>query len=351
MGAILKVQGKRAIVFCVLSACVFGVMFSQTAYAAPASLPVTLTVEQEFTKPASSSAAEAFTYKLTANEAGSPLPSGSSGGEYSFTIDGTDTASVGITYDHAGVYTYELKQVIAAEKTGYTYDKQVYTVKVYIKNGSAGLEQEILVAQKDDGSKVSGVKFTNAYAPLAADPALMVDPPVNKTVSGSPSKDGTFTFKLEAGDKSNPMPAGSASGVKFMTIVGSGTEDFGTWSYTEAGTYYYTVSEVNNGESGYTYDTTVYTITDSVKDENGQLVLSRTVTNASHKQVDAFAFINQYAATRSGSVGGTNGPKTGDDAMTGVYQAMLGISGLTLMACLFYLLLEGRRKKKADLSI
>ena len=347
MGAILKVQGKRAIVFCVLSACVFAVMFSQTAYAAPASLPVTLTVEQEFTKPASSSAADAFSYKLTANEAGSPLPSGSSGGEYSFTINGTDTVSVGpITYDHAGVYTYELKQVITAEKTGYTYDKQVYTVKVYIKNGSAGLEQEILVAQKDDGSKVSGVKFTNAYAPLAADPALMVDPPVNKTVSGSPSKDGTFTFKLEAGDKSNPMPAGSASGVKFMTIVGSGTEDFGKWSYTEAGTYYYTVSEVNNGESGYTYDATVYTITDSVKDENGQLVLARTVTNNANKQVSAFAFINKYTAA-----GTTDGPKTGDGAMTGLYQTLLGVGGVVLMACMLYLLMDGRRKKRTNFNI
>lgn len=350
MGAILKVQGKRAIVFCVLSACVFAVMFSQTAYAAPASLPVTLTVEQEFTKPASSSAADAFTYKLTANEAGSPMPSGSSGGEYSFTIDGTDTVSVGpITYDHAGVYTYELKQVIAAEKTGYTYDKQVYTVKVYIKNGSAGLEQEILVAQKDDGSKVSGVKFTNAYAPLAADPALMVDPPVNKTVSGSPGKDSTFTFKLEAGDRSNPMPAGSVNGVKTLAIVGSGTEDFGTWSYTEAGTYYYTVSEVNTGESGYTYDTAVYTITDSVKDENGQLVLARTVTNTSNKQVSAFAFINKYTAASTG--GTTDGPKTGDGAMTGLYQTLLGVGGVVLMACMLYLLMDGRRKKRTKFNM
>lgn len=64
-----------------------------------------------------------------------------------------------------------------------------------------------------------------------------------------------------------------------MTIVGSGSEDFGTWSYTEAGVYYYSISEVNVGEDGYAYDTGVYTITDSVKDVAGRLELTRTVTS------------------------------------------------------------------------
>lgn len=97
------------------------------------------------------------------------------------------------------------------------------------------------------------------------------DPPVKKTISGTPSEDGTFTFKLEAENKSNPMPDGSNDGVKLMTIMGAGEEDFGTWSYTEFGSYHYTVSEANNDESGYTYDTTVYTITDIVTDVGGQL--------------------------------------------------------------------------------
>ena len=348
MGMIQKARNKKVTAFCLLFACLFTVMFSEAASAAPVSNPVALKVEQTFTKPAASSPADTFTYKLTALEAGNPLPSGSSGGVYSFTIDGTGSVNVGpVSFPQTGVYSYEIEQYVASPKAGYTYDPQVYTIAVYIDYA----HNADVIIKKQDGVKTDGIVFGNKYAYLASDPSLMVDPPVNKTVSGSPGKDSTFTFKLEAGDRSNPMPAGSVNGVKTLAIVGSGTEDFGTWSYTEAGTYYYTVSEVNTGESGYTYDTAVYTIVDRVKDVDGQLVLSRTVTNASNKQVDAFTFINQYAATRSGSAGGTNGPKTGDDAMTGVYQALLGISGLTLMACMFYLLREGRRKKKADLSI
>ena len=99
---------------------------------------------------------------------------------------------------------------------------------------------------------------------------------------------------------------------------------------------------MNNGETGYTYDTTVYTITDNVTDVNGQLTVARTVTNAANKPVDSYDFINKYTSVRgaSGPGGGitksTSGVKTGDDSMAGLYQAMLFIGGLVLMALAVY---------------
>jgi len=339
-------RGKGIIVFCLLLVSFFSVAFAQTTYAAPGSNPVTMVVEQTFTEPTSSSAADTFTYKLTAKETGNPMPSGSVGDVYTFTICGTGSVNAGpISFIQTGIYNYEIEQYIASPKTGYTYDAQVYTVTVYIDYA----KNAVVIIQKQDGAKTGSIKFANKYTYLASDPSLMVDPLVNKTVSGNPGKDSNFTFKLEAKDKSNPMPSGSSGGVKTLTIVGSGTEDFGTWSYTEIGTYYYTVSETNTGERGYIYDSMVYTITDSVKDVDGQLVLTRTVANASGKQVSAFDFINQYSATVGGS--GTNGPKTGDDTMTGLYQAILGISGLVLMACMVYLLMDSKRKKKGSIRI
>lgn len=168
MGVIQKAQGKKAMALCLLFICLF--MSYLSASAASASFSVTLTVEQEFTDSASASPSDIFTYQLTANETGNPMPSGSSGGEYTFTIDGSGSVSVGpIIYDHAGVYTYELGQVITLEDTGYTYDMQTYTVKVYIKNGSGGLEQEVIIVQNADGEKVSGIRFETGYAPLVID--------------------------------------------------------------------------------------------------------------------------------------------------------------------------------------
>jgi len=250
----------------------------------------------------------------------------------------------------AGIYSYEIQQTVVSAQTGYTYDRKVYRVEVYATNTAGGLQADVVV-YNENGLKVPNITFENQYAPLASDPSIMVDPPVKKTVSGSPDKDGTFTFKLEAENKSNPMPSGSADGVKLMTIVGPGEEDFGTWSYTETGVYAYTISEVNNGQTGYNYDTTVYTITDNVTDANGQLTVTRTVTNAANQPVDAYDFVNKYTSVRGagGLSGGianiARGIKTGDEAIVEFYQVICFSGGLVLMVCVVYRIINKRRQE------
>ena len=308
-------RGKVTTAFCLLLACFLAVASARTASAAPSAISVTLTVEQTFTMSEKSATDDTFTYQVTALETGSPMPSGSVGGAYTFTIDGTGDAAVGaIDFTHAGVYRYEVRQVIASPKTGYAYDGQVYAVSIYVKNTGTGLAGEVIV-QNSDGDKVGNLRFENTYSPLASDPAVMVDPPVKKIVTGSPGRDGTFKFRLEAEDALNPMPDGSRDGVKTLTIAGSGEEDFGTWSYTVPGSYNYTISEVNTGEAGYKYDTTVYTITDSVTDVDGQLVVTRTVTDEANKQVSVCAFTNEYKPVDSSNkpVNGGNKPVNGSN--------------------------------------
>lgn len=355
MGIRKKIRGKRFLSGCMLLVCLLTLMFPQTAYAAPND--VTLAVEQVFTQSGSSTAADTFTYTLTALQSGNPMPARSSGDTYDFTITGTDTGTVGpITYSTTGTYIYEIQQTVASPQSGYSYDMQVYTVTVYVTHPSSGLRADVVI-ENEDGLKVSAIAFTNKYKhpqvmPLASDPSIMVDPPVRKTVSGSPSADGTFTFKLEAEDKANPMPTGSKDGVKLMTIKGPGEEDFGTWSYKQEGTYKYTVSEVNNKEKGYTYDAAIYTITDEVTDVNGQLVVDRTVTNTDNKMVDSYDFVNKYTSARgAGTPTGGGGivklvrsVKTGDGTMAGLYQAMCFIGGLALIVCVVYLVLNRRKR-------
>ena len=344
-------RGRKIIAFCLLTGCILTMASARNASAAPSTHPVTLTVEQAVTMPEKSTADDTFTYQVTALETGIPMPSGSVGGAYTFTIDGTGDAAVGaIDFTHAGVYRYEVRQVIASPKTGYAYDGQVYAVSIYVKNTGTGLAGEVIV-QNSDGDKVGNLRFENTYSPLASDPAVMVDPPVKKTVTGSPGRDGTFKFKLEAKDSANPMPAGSREGVKTITIAGSGEEDFGTWSYTAAGSYNYTISEVNTGEAGYKYDQTVYTIADSVKDVDGRLVVERTVTDGANKQVSVCAFTNEYKPVDSSnkSVNGSNkpvngsifAPKTGDSSSMARYVIPAVTALLVLLASAAW-----RRKKK-----
>ncbi|MFR7573561.1 MAG: Spy0128 family protein [Blautia faecis] len=76
----------------------------------------------------------------------------------------------------------------------------------------------------------------------------------------------------------------------------NGAYSFGEIEYTEAGTYYYTVSEQGKGTTveGITYDATEYKITVTVTDDGkGNLVAS------ADRKVDELNFTNTYKATGS----------------------------------------------------
>ena len=307
--------------------------------------PLYFSVEQTI-RPASSD--EEFAYRLTPLGDGSPMPFGSLSDGYYFTIAGEGSANIGpISYSRPGVYRYEIFQIIEEEKPGYTYDRRVYIIEVYV---DATLDVTLVIINVD-GTKTDVIVFENEYNVEPSDPELMVDPSVVKTVTGDlPGEDGVFTFRLVAKDPLQPMPAGSSGGVKTITIKGSGRGEFGTWSYVKAGTYIYTVNEVKSGVKGYTYDTVVYTITDVVSDENGRLVLSRAVTNNTGASVTSMSFINKYsiAGTPGGGGGeGKPGPKTGDDTNTALYYTLLGLSGAAAAGASIYLA-AGRKSKQKN---
>jgi pilin isopeptide linkage protein len=388
---------KRKGVICVLALlAMILIAITPAAASAPAN-PRGLTVWQVFTT-TSDLADGTFSYRLRPLDPESPMPSGSTADGYTLTITGDAGVKINLPdYSRQGVYRYELSQVIITEKPGYTYDRRVYTIDVHIDDA---LEISAIIIFNRDGTKVQDIEYINSYRhspnpwippstepptpakpvtppptpsdtppspvvtptdippspvtpsgdPLTdldddgvprkwfdpSDPLLMVDPPLKKTVSGSPDHDSTFTFKLEASDSSQPMPSGSLNGVKTITITGSGEGEFGTWSYEREGAYYYTVTEVNTGEAGYAYDPAVYTITDMVKGEDGTLVVSRTVTNATNKTVSSFTFINRY---------GSDGPKTGDDMVTIFYIVLLSLGGAAVLGAAMTLIIGGKRKQ------
>ena len=76
------------------------------------------------------------------------------------------------------------------------------------------------------------------------------------TVKGSKTLDGTagnipsFSFTLTAKDGA-PMPAGAKDGSITVTNSASGDINFGQITYSKAGTYEYTIAEVQDGKSGY----------------------------------------------------------------------------------------------------
>lgn len=103
------------------------------------------------------------------------------------------------------------------------------------------------------------------------------------TVKGSKTLDGTagnipsFSFTMTALDDGAPMPTGAENGTVTVTNSASGDINFGQITYSKAGTYKYTIAEVQDGKSGYDYDTQTYTMTVSVSVDNQASTSSKTV--------------------------------------------------------------------------
>ena len=313
--------------------------------------PLKIKVEQTV-RGLPSSADNTFMYKLKPLKPDTPMPTGSntsggSGTEHMFTISGNGSVEVGsIRYSRQDIYRYELYQVTEAKKPGHIYDSRVYMIEVHV-------DEEVNVAFiviNVDGTKASKIIFENRYETLPSNPKLMADPPVKKTISGSPDKNSIFTFKLKAKFISQPMPKGSVDGVKKIQISGSGEKEFGTWSYEKEGVYYYTVSEINSGEKYYTYDKAVYTITDTVKEKDGRLVLSRKITDETNNRVETLAFNNKYSdGTEYGlpghNPGGKDGPKTGDDMNKTPLVVLFTLGGILIFGAVSFLFISKKRKR------
>ena len=180
-----------------------------------------------------------------------------------------------LTFDKVGTYNYTIQEVAGSTK-GFTYDTAPHAVTITVTDpGTGQLEASIEYADATDGELV----ITNPYC---ADPTSIVVE-VNKQIEGAtPEKDATFTFNL------------SGEGQDMTTSVkGAGTASFDEIKYTKAGTYYYTVTELDGGNDSYIYDDTVFTVKVDVVDEDGTLAATPTYT-AGNEDADEITFVNTF---------------------------------------------------------
>lgn len=133
------------------------------------SLPVTVNL----TGPLPSKA-ENFDIQIQADDLNNPMPEGAREGKFVLTVTGKKKANSAsfpaVTFDTVGVYDYTISQLPGSNKKC-TYDKQVYSVRVYVTNNAdmTGLETTVILYTADpdkDGDKaekVDGVVFENKY--------------------------------------------------------------------------------------------------------------------------------------------------------------------------------------------
>ncbi|MBE6466032.1 MAG: hypothetical protein E7002_04505 [Denitrobacterium detoxificans] len=183
-----------------------------------------------------------------------------------------------ITYGLADVgehvYTVTERSVNAA---GVTSSDQAYTVVVNVADNGDGT---LSVTTSDNAQSLD---FTNTY--VASGSASIV---ASKTVSGHSLAEGQFSFVLT--DES-----GAVLQTKANDAQGNVAFDSIAYTQDDAGkTFVYYVSEVNDGQAGYTYDTSSKRVEVSVSD-NGDGTLSTQVTYDD----GSAAFQNAYSASGS----------------------------------------------------
>lgn len=168
--------------------------------------------------------------------------------------DGTVALSP-VTYTAPGTHGYELREVVGTA-SGVTYDKTTYRVRTTVTdagNGTLAVKHELADAEGNPAGDDS-VTFTNGYK--AAPVTLKLG--AAKVLKGAELKAGQFSFELKGRDGKVMSTAKNAA---------DGSVTFDALTFKQAGTYTFTVSEVDDGQVHVTYDKAVHKIVVTVSDE------------------------------------------------------------------------------------
>lgn len=168
--------------------------------------------------------------------------------------DGTVALSP-VTYTAPGTHSYELREV-AGTAGGVTYDRATYRVHTTVTdagNGTLTVEHELVDAEGNPAGDDS-VTFTNGYE--AAPVTLKLG--AAKVLKGAELKAAQFGFELKGRDGKVMSTARNAA---------DGSVTFDALTFKQAGTYTFTVSEVDDGQAHVTYDKAVRKIVVTVSDE------------------------------------------------------------------------------------
>ena len=222
-----------------------------------------------------------------------------------------------IKFTEAGTHIYTMREIGAGTTAaGVTYDATTYQVTTAVVK----IGNELRVDFAIDGA--DGAVFKNAYK--AKGTTVIIG--ATKTLEGRTLAAGEFTFKLTGADGRTYEAKNAADGsIEFPAI-----------DFDKVGTYDFTLVEMNDGQTGITYDGRSYKVTVVVTDDGkGNLVANVTWPNGTPP-----TFKNTYTkpapAVTPGTPGkpgtpGTSGKpsarfaKTGDETMSIACVATLTI--------------------------
>lgn len=230
-----------------------------------------------------------------------------------------------IKYTAPGVHNYTIREhghgTIA---NGVTYSDATYRVTTTVvdnRDGTLRVTHELVDADV--------AEFENVYTAKPTKLALTAA----KVLEGADLKAGQFTFKLSGG------------GVELTaTNDANGQVTFSELSFTQVGTYTFTISEVNDGQQGVTYDETERKVTVTVEDDRqGNLIAS-----VNQEELAACVLRNTYTKPKEPAKPSTPTPPTKFIPQTGdpIESAPIVVSAVLGVAILAVALVVSKRGKR-----
>lgn len=198
-----------------------------------------------------------------------------------------------VIFNHAGLYTFTVKQKSGNTPGGVEYSAQEYTIELYVSDDNKGhLSAEVVKITDKDGNVYleDELLFENTYSTrqtLIGEEELTV----TKNLSGRDWKTGdVFAFELSqlSGPKEITVPVLLIEGRDGEKGAISG--HFEDITFTAPGEYLFEVKETGGTSAGITFDKNTYTIT-VLAEDNGDGSMTLTVSGN-----DDISFTNTYKA-------------------------------------------------------
>ena len=280
---------------------------------------------------------DSFTFELERITTDAPMPGGAQADTVTETLEpnsGDTNPAIGsfdnITFtkadlgnDRSKTFEYEVKET-GTDGNGLTLDKHTAKVTITVTdNGMGALSASVAydnnTANVADGDRnnTTLAAFTNTYEaqPVTLKAETGLGLAGKKVMDGREFESGdTFTFQITE-PQGSTAPDPSKTSVTITPTSGKEhTFSFGddtTFTFDEAGTYVYFISEVNpniaaggSGLAGVDYDTLNYRLTVTIADNgDGQLVLKekklehQSVTDPNaYAEASSLVFTNEYNA-------------------------------------------------------
>lgn len=179
-----------------------------------------------------------------------------------------------LEFKEEGTYYFVIKEDSTEPINGVTYDTTEYQVKVEVKDDKNG-KLVASVISKD-------IIFKNTYSPKDTNTVITG----NKVLNGYNLESNMFTFELLENNKV----------IQTTTNKEDGTFSFNSITYNKVGKHTYYVKEKATSsklQECITFDTSVYKVDVEVKDKNGQLVATQTITK-DNQEIKQIIFTNTY---------------------------------------------------------